>query len=156
MQGHMGEDFTPPTKLWEILDRFAEFGIPLHVTEFDVNTEDELTQADYTRDFALAVFAHPAVESLTFWGFWGGDMWIPQAQLWTKEWEPRPNAQALIELLAHTLHTHEHAVTDSAGGADFRGFCGEYEVKVSRPGGATTDATIRLDKGGSSVRITLE
>ncbi|MEM6315711.1 MAG: endo-1,4-beta-xylanase, partial [Planctomycetota bacterium] len=74
-QCHIGEDFTPPTRMWAVFDRFAEFGLPLYVSEFDVNTEDEQLQADYTRDFVTAAFAHPAIEGVTFWGFWEGQMW---------------------------------------------------------------------------------
>ncbi len=155
MQGHMGEDFTPPTQLWTILDRFAEFGLPLHVTEFDVNTEDHLTQADYTRDFYLALFAHPAVESITTWGFWGGDIWIPQAQLWREDWSMKPNAQAFVKLMTQTLHTDETVRTDSAGQARVRGFRGDYEL-TARLNGKTHTATAALDADGQTVRIQLQ
>ncbi|QDU70528.1 endo-1,4-beta-xylanase [Mucisphaera calidilacus] len=142
-QGHMGEDFTPPTRLWTILDRFAAFGIPLHVTEFDVNTEDEQTQADYTRDFLLAMMAHPAVDSVTLWGFWGGDMWIPQAALWQKNWQPRPNGEAYIDLMTKTLNTHERLRTDTSGRVAARAFKGDYVVRV------------RVDEKRGEVRVRL-
>ncbi|MEM7624065.1 MAG: endo-1,4-beta-xylanase [Planctomycetota bacterium] len=148
MQGHMGEDFTPPTKLWEVLDRFAEFDIPIHVTEFDVNTEDFLTQADYTRDFMLAVFAHPAVESITTWGFWGKGIWIPRAEMWTADWQVKPNAEAFMKLLDETLHTHETVTTDARGQARVRGFLGEYELNVTADG-RRSEARAVLERGGT-------
>lgn len=155
MQGHMGEDFTPPTKLWEILDRFAAFGLPLHVTEFDVNTEDQLTQAQYTRDFYLALFAHPAVDSITTWGFWGGDIWIPQAQMWREDWSIKPNGQAFVDLITKTLHTHETVNTDEAGHVTVRGFHGDYAINVTR-GGQTAQAETTLAADGRTLTITLK
>lgn len=154
MQGHMGEDFTPPTVIWEVLDRFAEFGLPITITELDINTEDEQTQADYLRDFVLAVFAHPAVESVTLWGFWGGDIWIPQAELWREDWSRTPAADAWVKLVTETLHTEESLVTDRDGQASVRGFRGTYRITVEHPQGQG-QSTTRLDADGTTVDITL-
>ncbi|BAM04877.1 endo-1,4-beta-xylanase [Phycisphaera mikurensis] len=147
-QGHIGEDFTPPEKLWEVLDRFAAFGLPLHVTEFDINTEDEDTQADYLRDFVTAVYAHPAVESVTFWGFWGGAMWIPNAQLWREDWTMKPGAEALVELTGETLRTDERVVTGADGTATVRGHLGAYTASA---GGVSQ----RVELGGGGATVTL-
>ena len=38
-------------ELMKRLDRYAAFGKELGITEFGINTSDEATQADYTRDF---------------------------------------------------------------------------------------------------------
>ena len=149
-QGHIGEDFTPPEKLWEVLDRFAQFGLPLHITEFDINTEDEQTQADYLRDFVTAAYAHPAVESVTFWGFWGGAMWIPNAQLWREDWSMKPGAEALVKLTGKTLHTDEVTTTGAAGTAGVRGHLGTYEVSS---GGV--DREVELTADGATVVLQL-
>jgi len=69
MQSHFGENVTPPATLWKILDRFATFNLPIQITEFDLNTEDEKLQANYTRDFMTAVFAHEAINGFVMWGF---------------------------------------------------------------------------------------
>lgn len=155
MQGHMGEDFTPPTRLIEVLDRFAVYGLPLYVTEFDINTEDELTQADYLRDFVLAVFSHPATESITLWGFWGGKIWIPRADLWREDWTPKPAADAWVELMTETLHTHETINTDDRGQATVRGFLGDYMIKATDPFGNQIEKRVVLDHSGRHVQLTL-
>lgn len=144
MQGHMGEDFTPPTKLWEVLDRFGAYGLPIHITELDINTGDEQAQADYLRDFILAVFAHPASEAITLWGFWEPTMWIPAATLYRTDWSRRPAGDALHELLTETLHTSASLRTDATGQAGVRGFKGRYRVRVTRDG-AESVATFELN-----------
>jgi GH35 family endo-1,4-beta-xylanase len=58
-QGHFGAGVIPPTRVLSALDRFAAFGLPIAITEFDINTTDEALQADYTRDFYIACFSHP-------------------------------------------------------------------------------------------------
>ncbi|MCE0498316.1 MAG: endo-1,4-beta-xylanase, partial [Methylacidiphilales bacterium] len=70
MQGHFSTAVTPPETLLAILDRFAKFGKPIQITEFDINTRDEEGQARYLRDFLTAIFSHPSTEAFTVWGFW--------------------------------------------------------------------------------------
>ncbi|MEO1237197.1 MAG: endo-1,4-beta-xylanase [Planctomycetota bacterium] len=155
MQVHMGEDFTPPTKVWEVLDRFAAFGLPIQITEFDVNTEDLKTQADYTRDFYLAVMAHPAVQSVTTWGFWGAKMWVPGAEMWHEDWTIKPNGEAFAKLITDTLHTDERVTTDPSGRAVVRGFHGDYRISAARDGRrATLETTLSPD--GQTVRLVLD
>ena len=149
MQGHVGEDFTSPTQIWKVLDRFADLGLPIYISEFDVNTEDEQVQADYTRDFITACFAHPAVEAVTLWGFWQPQMWIERAALWKGNWTPKPNGVALDKLLSETFHTEAKLKSDSTGGAKVRGFLGTYEVSVN--GGPAQ--TVVLKKGGTRVTL---
>ncbi|MEM1028493.1 MAG: endo-1,4-beta-xylanase [Planctomycetota bacterium] len=154
MQAHMGEDFTPPAQLWRVLDRFAAFGLPIHITEFDINTDDDLTQGEYHRDFMLAVFAHPAVESITLWGFWEPQVWFPQATMWRSDWSTKPNAEAFVELMTETLHTHGIVRTDASGRAVVRGFHGEYLVTVQIDG-KRVEARPSLGKADAVVELTL-
>jgi endo-1,4-beta-xylanase len=41
LQSHFGDDLTPPPRLLQVLDRFAQFGLPLLITEHDINIADE-------------------------------------------------------------------------------------------------------------------
>ncbi|MEM6458967.1 MAG: endo-1,4-beta-xylanase [Planctomycetota bacterium] len=155
MQGHMGEDFTPPTRIWKILDRFADFGLPIQVTELDINTGDHLTQAEYTRDFFLAALAHPAVQSVTVWGFWAPEIWIPGAEMWRDDWSLKPNGEAFVKLLTETLHTDEQTTTDPAGRAVVRGFHGDYRVTVTH-GDQNVHADAKLTPAGDTLRVVLD
>src|SRR4029450_461306 len=61
IQGHFSEDLTSLPRLWQLLDSYAQFNLPIQITEFDINTHDERLAADYTRDFLTAMFAHESV-----------------------------------------------------------------------------------------------
>ncbi|HEY4234318.1 MAG TPA: endo-1,4-beta-xylanase, partial [Lacipirellulaceae bacterium] len=70
-QGHFSQsNLTGPEQLWTIWDRFAQLGLKMQVTEFDVNTPDEALQAQYTRDMLTAAFADPNISDFLTWGFW--------------------------------------------------------------------------------------
>ncbi|MFW6066053.1 MAG: endo-1,4-beta-xylanase, partial [Planctomycetota bacterium] len=155
LQGHFGWRLTPPRRLWDILDRFAEFDLPLHVTEFDVNISDEPLQARYTRDFLTAVFAHEAVESFTMWGFWEGRHWRPDAAIMREDFSMKPNGEAYRELVFEKWWTDENVATDTDGRAVIRGFKGDYELTVESDGRAVR-RKVSLGDDGASVKVRLE
>ncbi|BFM20096.1 endo-1,4-beta-xylanase [Gilvimarinus japonicus] len=128
LQGHFSSLVTPPEKLWPILDRFAEFGLPLRITEYDLNTRDQAGQAQYDRDFYTAVFAHPATVGITRWGFYQPKMWRPLGALIDAKGEPKPNALAQQNLVKNIWHTQAQSRTDDAGRVELKGFYGRYRV----------------------------
>jgi GH35 family endo-1,4-beta-xylanase len=128
MQAHFGEAQTPPTEIWRITDRFAKFGLPIQITEFDLPIEDKRAQADYTRDLLTAWFAHPATSGFTMWGFWEGSMWQPEGALVDRQWNVRPNGQAWLDLVKKRWCTDTTVTTDATGVAKARVFKGDYEI----------------------------
>jgi endo-1,4-beta-xylanase len=151
MQAHFGDLLTPPTEIWKIVDRFAKFGLPIQISEFDLPIQDPDAQRDYTRDLLTAWFAHPATTGFTMWGFWEGSMWQPPGALVAKDWTVRPNGQSWLDLVKKKWWTDVTVSTDAKGMARVRGFKGDYEVTA---GDATksltltkaTDVTIKLAK----------
>ena len=150
IQGHFGLLLTPPAKLVEELDRWANFGLKIKITEFDIVMEDEQLQGDYTRDFLTAMFSHPAVEGVTVWGFWSKRHWRPEAAFLRDDWSERPAGKAWRELIHKTWHTETELVTDENGEATMRGFHGKYEIHSAAPIWHT-----KLSKGGGVVTIAL-
>lgn len=155
LQGHFGWRVTPPRRLWDILDRFAEFDLPLHVTEFDVNISDEHLQACYMRDFLTAVFAHEAVGSFTMWGFWEGRHWRPEAAIMRRDFSMKRNGQAYRELVFEKWWTDETVQTDAEGRACVRGFKGDYAVYVETDG-RTVSREAFLGDGGTTLEVSLD
>ena len=147
-QCHFGGNVIPPARILSGLDRFARYGLPIAITELDVNTTDERLQADYLRDFHIAAFSHPAVDSIVQWGFWAGRHWLPDAALWAQNWTLRPVGAAWRELVHETWKTDAALVTGKDGAASVRGFLGDYEVTVN---GKTVAA--RLESKGATVRL---
>lgn len=154
MQGHFDKQLTPPTKVWETLDRFSAFGIPIQITEHDIDVLDEEAWADYTRDFMIACFAHPATNAFITWGFWEGRHWIPNAAFWTKDWKPRPAAKVWYDLVFKKWWTNLHSWTDYKGRTKAKCFLGDYIIEVKH-GTMKTEKRVTLKRGGDYVEIEL-
>jgi endo-1,4-beta-xylanase len=150
MQGHFGTVPTGPERVLAVLDRFAALGLKIRITEFDINTDDQVLQADYTRDFMTAVFSHPAVIGFQIWGFWAGAHWRDRAAMYDLDWTERPNGTAYRELLFKTWHSDETLTTAADGTAELRGFLGDYAITV---GDHTSTATLTKDSGTITIQL---
>lgn len=153
-QGHFVGNPAGPAEILAALDRFGKFGLPIQITEFDIDTVDEQLQADFTRDFMTAVFSHPAVDALIHWDFWESPDVKPAVPLWRKDWTIRPNGQVFVDLVSKTWWTNGDAVTSDDGSCQFRGFLGDYEVTVSHAGKTSTER-LELAPGAKLQTITL-
>ena len=151
---HFGEQLLSPDKIWAVLDRFAELKLPLSVTDFEIDTWDEMAQADYTRDFALAVFAHPSTTSLTLSGFWAKTHPIPNAALYAPDWTSRPIARAWQELMDKRWQSSMTISTNGKGLAKTKAFMGYYAIEV-RGGGKPKVVYAKLGKNGKWLDVSL-
>lgn len=150
-QGHFGEDVTPPERVWTLIDRWKrETGLPLEITEYDLNTRDEQAQADYLRDLLTAWFAHPDTRGFTLWGFWEGSHWLPNGAMIRRDWSRKPMAVTWDELVTRRWWTDATSSTNARGEVQVRGFHGDYVVTV---GGVQRRAT--LSPGGARLVIDL-
>ncbi len=129
-QGHFGESLTPPEQVWKLLDEYGEFGLPIEITEFDVDTRDEQSQADYTRDLLTAWFAHPRTFGFTMWGFHEKYHWRPNGAMYRADWTPKPNLAVWKNLTQEVWTSKAQMKTSSEGSAKLRGFRGVYEITV--------------------------
>jgi hypothetical protein len=142
-------------ELFKRLDRFAAFNKELEVTEFDINTNDEGTQADYTRDFMTAVFSYPQFKAFIMWGFWEGAHWRPSGAMLRRDWSEKPNAQAYNDLVFKKWWTNATGKTSGQGTYTTRGFLGDYEIEVKASGKSKTQHAT-LAKDGAKVECVLD
>jgi endo-1,4-beta-xylanase len=154
LQAHFSWDMTPPEELHQRLNAFGNFGVPLAITEFDVNITDEQLQAAYLRDTLTVAFANPNVSSFLMWGFWENQHWLPQAALYRADWSIKPNGKVWNDLLFKQWWTNVTGSSNSSGNYSVRGFLGQYKITVSKNGKATS-RFVTLRKGGSSFSFTL-
>ena len=147
-QCHFGGGVIPPARVISGLDRFGKYGLPIAITEMDINSTDETLQAEYLRDFHIAAFSHPVVDSILQWGFWEGRHWLPAAALWRRDWTLKPSGKAWRELVHGAWKTDVEVKTGRDGTASVRGFLGDYAVIVN---GKTVPA--KLTKVGASLEI---
>ena len=153
IQSHFSSDLVAPTQLLAVLDQFTELGLPIESTELSLNIDDRALQADYLRDYLVALFSHPNVNGVMLWGFWEGRHWRPQAALLAKDWTPRPQWRAWCDLVDKEWKTDAELVTDSTGVARVRGFCGDYELSVTLPDGKTRRGRARLTREGVEAKL---
>ncbi len=157
LQGHFGGFLPAPEDVYAQLDAFAEFGLPIQVTEFDVAVGDEAAQADYVRDLTTVAFSHPAVTDFLMWGFWAGQHWKPEAALFRSDWSLRPAGVAWSNLVFREWTTDLTVRTDRSGRAAFRGFRGRYSIEVRVGNNVVGTALAEPVEGVLKVpRVTLE
>jgi endo-1,4-beta-xylanase len=154
LQSHFPARVTPMDDLMNRFDRFAAFGKELEITEFDINTFDEATQADYTRDFMTAAFSQPAVKAFLMWGFWEGAHWIPKGAMMRRDWSLKPNGEVYKDLVFKRWWTNTDGKTGAHGTFSTRGFLGDYEIEVKKGGKVTV--RVSLPKEGAKAECVLE
>ena len=74
-------DHMKAADLEQNLDLMAGAGVPLYITEMDmqgVNTDETSQLLSYQALFPV-LWEHPAVAGITLWGYVNGDMWQPDA-----------------------------------------------------------------------------
>ncbi|WP_425395547.1 endo-1,4-beta-xylanase [Aeoliella sp.] len=137
-QGHFIEEWgrvsaTPAAVLFDRIDRFADKGLRLRVTEFDVDVDgNEAYQGTLVNDYLTVMFSHPTVEAITLWGFWGGSHWRGEnGALYRNDWSEKPSLEAYQSLVLNQWWTTENGVSNDQGSYGLRGFKGRYNVVVT-------------------------
>ena len=85
------------------LDRLVATGLPVYISEFDINEANDSTQlANYKIYFPL-FWETPGVKGITLWGYVQGDMWKVDAYLIRSNGTERPALQWLRKYIASPL-----------------------------------------------------
>ncbi|WP_432840537.1 endo-1,4-beta-xylanase [Dactylosporangium sp. CA-092794] len=148
-QGYRGEEYTR-----DVLDRFARYGLPLHLTETtlvsghlmpadieDLNDyqipewpstpQGEARQADDVVRHYRTLYAHPAVQSINYWGLTDAGAWLgAPAGLVRADGSRKPSYDALESLIKGEWWlppTRLHTGAD--GTLTVRGHFGDYTVE---------------------------
>jgi GH35 family endo-1,4-beta-xylanase len=172
VQTHMHQGFRGEDAIWDILERFGRFGLPVQMTEttllsgdimppeivdlndYQVETwpstpEGEARQADEMVRHYRTVVAHPAVESLTYWGIADEGAWLNAPSGFVRlDGTPKPSYDALRELIrGEWWLSPTDMVTDDDGRVTIEGFGGEYRVSAAGSAGAGAGAAITVRAG---------
>jgi GH35 family endo-1,4-beta-xylanase len=133
-----------PERMIQGLERMAEFGKPLEITEVTIPTVDdseeaEQLQAEMLRELYTLWFATPRMESVVYWNVADftavvdGDEWDEnrcRGGLFNYDMTPKRSALELKRLFTEEWHTEEELVSDEQGVVRFRGFFGDYKASV--------------------------
>ncbi len=165
IQSHMHGGVWQTKHIWQVCERFAKFGVPLHFTETTVvsgpkpkaakapwrtTEEGETRQVRETVRFYTMLFSHPAVEAITWWDFSDQGAWKRAPAGWLRiDMSPKPVFHEMKKLIKERWWTRLDATTGTDGQARFRGFKGDYEISVKRDDRARpVKAKLRLGKTG--------
>jgi GH35 family endo-1,4-beta-xylanase len=176
VQTHMHQGYRGEDAIMSILDRFGRFGLPVQMTEttllsgeimpphiVDLNDyqveswpstpEGEERQAEEMVSHYRNVFAHPATESLTYWGLADEGAWLgAPSGLVRLDGTAKPAWHALHDLIkGEWWMKPTTVVTDDAGRVTIEGISGEYSVTADGKTGLV-DASSR---GTQAVSVTL-
>jgi len=160
IQSHMHGGAWPTERIWQVCERFARFGVPLHFTEttiisgpktpqsWETTPEGEARQAEEAARFYTVLFSHPAVQAITWWDFADRHAWQgAPAGFLRKDLSPKPIYQRLMGLIKGEWWTDAEATTDAAGRCSVRAFYGDYAIKVVS-GESETTVRFHLSKAG--------
>jgi endo-1,4-beta-xylanase len=105
-QGHFLESVNAAT-LTSNLNRLADTGLPIYITEYDVNIANDTQQLNkYKEQFPL-FWEHPGVQGVTLWGYMQGMIWRTNAYLIRTDGSERPALQWLRDYLKERLNSAE-------------------------------------------------
>ena len=108
----------------------SQFGLPIAITEFDVDSPNAQLQADYLRDYMKMIFSQGAVDQFIQWGFWSQAHWKPNTALYNADFSIRPNGQVYEDQVFGNWWTDTRGTT--RGGSFVSDvFEGDYSITVS-------------------------
>ncbi|HKO46942.1 MAG TPA: endo-1,4-beta-xylanase [Polyangiaceae bacterium] len=89
-QGHFYERAPDPSVLTTNLNSFIATGLPLYISELDLNQENDAQQANRMKELFTTFWSKPSVLGITHWGYLQGNMWQPNAYLQRSDGTLRP------------------------------------------------------------------
>jgi endo-1,4-beta-xylanase len=155
IQGHFGQELTPPERVLALLDRFSAFGLPIQMTEFSLHVEDPEIAARYLKDLLTVFFSHPATNGFLLWGFRDdGAGYAHEAVLLDSRGAWTRAGRVWKDLVQRAWWTRETCVSDAEGRAATRGFLGRHRVAI-RQDEATIERRVELTADGANLEIAL-
>ncbi|GAA0484526.1 beta-xylanase [Paractinoplanes deccanensis] len=177
LQTHMHQGYRGEEYMGRMLDRFARYGLPLHLTEStlvsghlmpseieDLNDyripswpsteEGEARQADEIVRHYRSLVAHPAVAAINYWGITDNGSWLgAPVGLLRSDGSRKPSYEALESLIKGEWWLPPTEMrTDASGAIRVRGFHGEYEVDGMPFTIGASGAPVSSGTGAPSVR----
>lgn len=166
IQSHMHVGYWGVEKTWNVCEKFAKFGKPIHFTELTIlsgklkddddwfsrregwltTEEGEKRQAEQVTELYTLLFSHPSVEAITVWDFTDYGAWqgAPSGYI-RKDMTPKPAYLKLKQLIKGKWWTKTNTTIKADGQASFRGFLGQYKVTAQIPNRKLT-GSFSLDK----------
>lgn len=173
VQARFRVDSITPEMVYQRLEQFNEFNLPIVATEFEiVNTPGykfkptHLRRAQMTEEYMQVLFSHPNVDGIVAWTMLNGLTSRSSAndKSTTNEKETRGllnwdmslplNGKIWLYLINNHWRTNVSKQTNEAGKIDISAFHGEYQVTVSQ-NGKMTNHTVNIDRNTKAIALSL-
>jgi endo-1,4-beta-xylanase len=96
LQGHFLED-TPVSVIEKNLWKAEKIGLPVYISEFDVDIPDDKRQLKILSSIFKIFWNHEPVKGITFWGYREKNMWRKNGYLIREDGSLRPAMEWLME-----------------------------------------------------------
>ncbi|GAQ84800.1 glycosyl hydrolase [Klebsormidium nitens] len=149
-QAHV--DRPTPVGVRQRLDVLATTGLPIWLTELDVNQKDENERAERLEVILRESFGHPAVEGIVLWGFMEGFMWTKGGILVRSDGTPNAAGRCMEALLEEWTTKDILGQVGPDGKFVFRGYLGDYEAKVTGADGLVRKGVFTLERNAETVQ----
>jgi endo-1,4-beta-xylanase len=173
IQSHMHQGYWGMEKTHRVLEHFERFNLPIHFTENtilsgklmppeirDLNDyqpkewpstpEGEERQAREVVLHYKSLFAHPAVQSVTWWDLSDGGWLGAPAGLLRQDQSPKPAYDELLKLVKGEWWFKPTKMrTNKDGQLDFTGFLGDYKLTLE---GKIASFSV-LEKGENAISV---
>jgi endo-1,4-beta-xylanase len=100
-QGHFLESTSAATVRTN-LNTLALLGLPIYITEFDLNLADDTQQLNKYKELFPVIWEHSAIKGVTLWGYRQGSIWRTDAYLIKSDGTERPALTWLKSYFAST------------------------------------------------------
>jgi endo-1,4-beta-xylanase len=157
LQGHFLESTSKAT-IKSKLDQLAKTGLPIYITEFDLNIADDAQQLAKYQEIFPTLYEHPAVAGITLWGYIEGQIWRTDGFLIHKDGSDRPAMTWLRQYFAgeSAVHSAATAPTDFTLHQNFPNpFNPETAIEFTLTSAAETNLAV-YDAAGRLVRTLLD
>ncbi|MGB3544135.1 endo-1,4-beta-xylanase, partial [Rubrivirga sp.] len=98
LQGHFLES-TPVSTVQSHLNEVASRGLPIYISEFDLNIGNDQAQLAKYQELFPVLWEHPSVAGITLWGYKQGEIWRSGAYLVRSDGSERPALSWLRDYL---------------------------------------------------------
>uniref|UniRef100_A0A194AL08 Putative endo-1,4-beta-xylanase A-like protein isoform X2 n=1 Tax=Pinctada fucata TaxID=50426 RepID=A0A194AL08_PINFU len=139
------------------LDKVAEAGLPIWITEFTVTEADDTKQASALEDLLTLFYSHPAVEGILIWGFWDGAIFDPKAAITTgPQVTLRAAGHSYEKLVNNDWKTHLRRQITSKQPIHTKVFTGDYLLVTRHQGKIIHQQRFSVGKGGTTLTVHLQ
>ncbi|XP_056008702.1 anti-sigma-I factor RsgI6-like [Ostrea edulis] len=138
------------------LDKVAESGLKIWITELTVSESDANKKAAALENLLTLFYSHPAVEGVILWTFWDGAIRHSQDKLFEgPNFTPNAAGQKYIDLVHKAWNTSFTHAISAHNKIHTSGFLGDYVLNVKRDGNVIHQEQFSLDSAGKHLTVHL-